>query len=181
MTGSSTAGAPSIDVDRLWQIYDAYRNALLNKKYYGCRLSNLRNWDQGIDIAIAIGTPTGALGSLAMWQSGLGHTLWTIVLALAALLAIIKPFLQLPRGIERLSKLYAGHTNLHQDLRRLVLRIEADKELAPEVWAQFRYSLEREKELGPEDDPKPKVRLVDNCEVEVNKELPMSKFWDPTQ
>lgn len=175
----SSAVPQNVDVDRLWQVYDAYRTALLNSKYYGHRLSSYKKWDKILNIAVAIGTP-GGIGSLAIWQTDVGGPIWLLTAAVISVLAAAKPFLNFTQSVERYSKLYTGHTTLYHDLRRLVLDIEAAKELSPDLLALFHYAQDRERELGPEDDPKPISKLVDRYEKEVKNEVPIASLWIPS-
>lgn len=167
------------DLSRIWQIYDAHRTALLNRKYYGHRLENYRYYERIFQIAAAIVTPGAAIGALAVWQTSVGSFLWFVVATVAGLLAFLRPFLGLSSNVERFSKLYTGHANLYHDLKYLVDEISFTKELTPEIVALFQHAQRRERELGPEDDPKPIAKLIEKYEKEVNKEVPVGNFWLP--
>ena len=51
-------------------LYDHYRDACLNQKYYGHRYVHIERWNKGIEIAIAVGSATTTIGAWPLWQSG---------------------------------------------------------------------------------------------------------------
>jgi len=141
-------------------------------------LSSYKAWNKALEIGLAIITP-GAIGSWAIWQIGLIQPFWTAIAALAALGAVVKPFLQWPEEIERYSKLYAGYNDLYQDLDRLVANIALKGGVTPEMLTVFRSSQARGRTLAILDDPRPKEKLRKECRKEVNKEKPLNNFWKP--
>ena len=129
-------------VAQLNEIYRTLLSALLNRKYYGHRLSTYRSWDKVMEIALAIAAAS-SVGTWAIWQSGYGRSVWAVIAGGAVVLAVVKPFLQLPNEIERYSKLHAGYSDLYYDLDRLVSEIAVQKDVTPEVLTLFRSTQER--------------------------------------
>lgn len=160
-------------------IYNAHRDALLNSKYYGHRLERYRSYEQGVDIAQAILTPS-ALGSWAIWQVGWGQPVWALLAAVAALLAVIKPFLQLTKQIERYTKLYAGYSMLYSDLDDIVVQVEVEQNTNPLIMSSFFAARAHARTLAPEGDPKPKAKLRRQYTEEVNIEKPFENYWRPS-
>src|SRR5216684_5298611 len=85
---------------RLRQIYDAYRSALLNRKYYGCQLDSYRKMNRASDIVLAIATP-GMVGAWAIWHSQTGQLLWGVIASSVSLLAVVKPIFNWSKEIDR--------------------------------------------------------------------------------
>src|SRR4051812_14402793 len=105
----------------LTHIYDAYRTALLNRKYYGHRLEWTRRFSFWSEILIAIGaTSSGGVAGLAIWGSITGQYVWLWISGIATIISVIKPAFQFGKSIENYTKLYAGHTNIYLSLREVV-------------------------------------------------------------
>src|SRR5260370_27215312 len=89
-------------------IYEAYKQTLLEEKYYANRLTFLRNINTLYEIVIAIGTSTAIAGWAAFQQVPLGKTSWAIFSGVVTVLVILKPILQIPKQIEEYTNLYTG-------------------------------------------------------------------------
>ncbi len=61
--------------DSVRAINNTYRTALMNRKYYGYRLSLVKNWNVGLEIVIAVGTSL-AIGAWVIWRSPVGENTW---------------------------------------------------------------------------------------------------------
>jgi methyl-accepting chemotaxis protein len=159
-------------------LYDQYRTASLNRKYYGCRLQAIRGWNNFFEIAIAIGT-SSVVGGWSLWHTGVGSTIWTILGGVTALLAIVKPFLQLSKQVERYTKLFIGYGDAFYDFELLVNEIGRIRRYNDEIDAAFRKTIDRLKQLAADDDPQPNHKLVKDCTGEVNREIPPDRLWWP--
>jgi len=159
--------------------YDGYRNALFNQKYYAHRLLTYRKWNLIFELALAAGT-SGTIGAWAIWKESVGRGAWAILAGVAALIAVAKPIIQLPKSIERYSKLYVGYNDLYHEFERLVSEVNAEKEFTQQTRKSFRLAVERYQRLALEDDPKPVERLRQRLYDEVNREIPPSKLWMPS-
>ncbi len=162
----------------LHYLYDAYRTALLNRKYYADRLVTRQRWNLALEVILAVGT-SGTIGGWAIWKQGVGPGVWAAVAGFVALIAILKPLLQLSKAIERYSKLFIGYTELHNELQRVVLEVQTCKTLTDEMWRCFQSALTRHSKLALEDDARPAERLRRRCYDEVNREIPPSELWMP--
>src|SRR4051794_17444077 len=98
----------------LSHIYDAYRTALLNRKYYGLRLSSVRKLNFWSEVLIAIGaTSSGGVAGLAVWGTITGQYVWLWISGIATVISVVKPACQFGKSIENYTKLYAGYTNIY--------------------------------------------------------------------
>ena len=165
---------------RLIDLYDKYRTAMLNRKYYGIRLSNFQKTNLWIEISIAIGT-SSALGSWAIWKDGYGVFAWAIIAGFSAVLAVIKPLLQLSKQIERYSKLFAGHSDVLFDFETLIDKVRRIENFTEDMEQTYERALERLRILAPQDDPKPSLKLLKYCYQEVNRQIPPEHLWMPTE
>jgi hypothetical protein len=159
-------------------LYDQFRTVYLNRKYYGYRLQRIQSLDKGLEISIAIGT-SSAIAGWSLWNLKVGSTIWTIYGGLIALLAIIKPFLQLSKQIERYTKLFIGYGDMYFDLELLVNEVGRTRQYSREMDISYRKTIERLKQFSADDDPQPARRLITKFMKEVNNEKPASGFWWP--
>src|SRR5579864_6806115 len=82
----------------LKRVYDAYRTSLLNVKYYGYRLKWANRVNLIAEITIAVSTASGVSG-LAIFKTGSGVIIWSIIAGSAAILTAIKPIFPFSRNI----------------------------------------------------------------------------------
>lgn len=159
-------------------VYNSYRTVLMNRKYYGYRLARVKFTSTVFDIALAVGT-SAAIGSWALWETPLGKGVWLVMSSTATLIALVKPFLNLPARIERFTRLFAGHGVAYYDLGAIVHEITRLQHYTEEVNLKYLAVLERAKALSPEDDPSPNRRLLNRCYAEVIQQIPTSGLWWP--
>ncbi|HEX9407859.1 MAG TPA: hypothetical protein VF975_11120 [Thermoanaerobaculia bacterium] len=169
-----------VNAGRLTQIYDAYRSALLNKKYYACQLDFYRKLNRSVEIILAIATPS-TVGGWAIWHTQTGQTIWAVIAAIVALVAALKPVFDWPKDIDRYSRLHAEHTVQFYTLKQLVEDIEMHKTITPEMEKRFLDARDRHAQLSKDDDVKPSKRVARRCEREVKAEIPSDRLWIPNK
>lgn len=167
-------------VETLWQVYDLYRSALLNKLYYAERLAQTRKDNKLLEIIVAIGTSTTSIGGWAVWRTHTGQYAWAIFAGIAALISVVKPFIALPAEIERYTKLYIGHTDLYYDLQSLVNEVSRRNIFTDEMSKTLHMATERYKNLATSDDPRPNEKLRCKFALEVRKQIPTKSLWRPS-
>ncbi|MBO0950882.1 hypothetical protein [Fibrella forsythiae] len=164
--------------EQLRNLYSDYRDALNNKKYYGCRLVQFRQWSMALDLILAIGT-SSAVGGWLIWRDSVGQYVWTGLTGVAAVIAVLKPILKLSDQIERYSKLYAGHSTVFYDLDRVIKMVREHKAFNTEMVTIRNNAIDRRKELDPIDDPNPSKSLETKCFQEVNVQISTNMLWFP--
>lgn len=169
-----------VNAGRLTQIYDAYRSALLNRKYYGCQLDFYRKLNRTVEIALAITTPS-TIGGWAIWHGQTGQTIWAVIAAILALIVALKPVFDWPKEIDRYSRLHAEHTVQYYMFKQLVEDIAMEKRITPEMEKRFLDARDRHAQLSKDDDVKPSRRLASRCEREVLQEIPSDRLWVPKE
>jgi len=170
-------GGPLYDCVR--NVNNTYRTALLNRKYYGYRLSVVKKRNTALEIVIAVGT-SSAVGAWAIWQStAVGANAWAVLTCLAALFAVVKPILNLSKDVERYSKLFVGHGDVYYDLQAITMELARVRGYTDKIRETFESVLKRIKQLGIEDDPKPNEKLHRRCFEEVKTEIPVNSLWWP--
>lgn len=182
---SGAEAAPSDVRERtriqLKYIYDAYRNAALNRAYYGERLMRFQKYNSWIEIAIALGaTGSGGVAGLAIWGTITGAYAWLLISGVATVLGVVKPVLQWGKVIENYSKLYTGHTNIYLELKALVEDIDVNRNVSEKLKEKYSSSRQLLKELGALDDPKPDNALIKELQQRINREIPPEALWMPS-
>ncbi len=166
----------------LEELYDLLRTARLNAKYYGELVSNLQRWNLGVDIAIAIGT-SSTLAGVAIFKTDSGRVALSIVAAVAVLLSIVKPILNLSKRVERASKLWGGYNTLFNTLRRAAVRIATTGCVDDDCRQIIKDAQDRMDALSGDDDPRPNPKVLQRIQAEVNLEIPAESLcWsvDPS-
>jgi hypothetical protein len=160
-------------------MYNTYRTAAMNEKYYANRLSHLTNWNRYYEIALAIGTST-AIASWAVWEANsTAKTVRAIFSGLITLLAIIKPFLKLPEQIEKYSTLHTGYRALYLNLDSIVSTIRRRNGVTSEVQKLFDAAQEQYRSLALNDAVNINQKVLEQCQRLVNREIPVESLWYP--
>lgn len=173
-------GSPSSErlQSRLTDLYNEYGDAFINRLYYGDRLAKVKRWNLALEAAIAIGT-SSAVGAWAIWRQDGGEAAWAVLAGIATVLAILKPILQLPKQIERYSRLFSGHGAACEDLESLVKTVRTARSYPKQVDDRRREIHERVKKLAEDDDPVFNRKLIAKVSREVLRDRPRSYFWWP--
>jgi hypothetical protein len=166
---------------RLEYIYDAYRNELLNRKYFAAMLSRYRHLNTSTEILVAIGggSATAGIASMAIFETLPGKYVWLLVSAAATVLSVIKPVLKIGDKIENYTKLYAGHSTVYFDLKDIVEEISVLKSFTPDLKRKYDSSKRLVKELGAKEDFSRNDQLARKLQQEVNEEIRPDMLWIP--
>ncbi|MBR0798602.1 hypothetical protein JQ615_24745 [Bradyrhizobium jicamae] len=160
-------------------IYDSYRTALFNRKYYASRLSQYSNYNFWLEVTVAAGATGGGIASFAIWKSAPGQYAWLAISGLATVLGVMKPFLKFGEKIERYSKLFAGHGGAFWQLKSIVESIEVQQAVPPKIIEQYEVIKKKLEDLDAADDPQPDPTTLVRLQAEVNKEIPAQQLWMP--
>lgn len=166
--------------NRLIQIYDEYRTALLNGKYYARRLALYRNLDLWSEIVAALGT-SSAIGSWALWKTTFGANGWTLLAGAAVIVSLLKPILQFGKSREKYAKLFSGYNSLGLGFRFLIAEVKIKKAVDESQLQTVHQFFDQLRELAKDDDPHPPTRLLHRLVDEVNQEVPPSSLWMPAR
>jgi hypothetical protein len=166
-------------IGQLKNIHREFRTALLNKKYYACRLHWYRTVNRYFEILIAVGTTGTGVAGFAIWKSGAGIVAWGIISGASIVLSTLKPIIDLPKQIERYSKLSGAYSKIFESFR--VMEQEFDEGgLTAEHIEKFKQLRNQLVDLATDDDQKVDVSLVKRLEDEVNREIPVTSLWMPS-
>lgn len=164
----------------VWDVYDLLRTARLNQLYYGRRLLTLERRNFWAEITIACTSSTSAIAGFAFWKTTSGQPFWQFFLAVAALLAIAKPFLNYAKKIKSYEELLIAYRLIAHDLRDLRLDISQARDYQKVHQARFKSIKDRLRNFIDKSPERVEIaRIKKICEQQVLSELPNHQFYIP--
>lgn len=163
----------------VWDLYDAYRNARFNVRYYSELLHRTRLRSSGIDIALAITAPSSALAGLVKQKL---PDAWVYLSAITAVLALIKPIIRLNDRMRILNECVTGYRILEHELECIVLTVSQEGRYDKKCKDRLIHAFGMKGKLLPKE-PNEKIdeRLRRKCFDLINQELPCDKFSIPQE
>jgi hypothetical protein len=183
-------GRPDLEAlrDTLISIYDEYRDALLNRSYYGYRVNRYTLYIKLFDILIAVGTSGSGIAGLALWKQEYGQIIWGFISGLSIILAVIKPILDFPSKLKDYSELYTEYSIVYRKFRSIVEDVAASERayellhgrLTPTTAAAVKEIRSKLVDLAPLGERGPaKTSLILKLQDDVNSAIPPSSLWVP--
>lgn len=168
------------DAAQLTEIYTLLNRSAMNKEYYGAVLHRTQRLNDTLEILIAIGATSSGISGFTIFSiEPYGRIIWGSIAGLSALFAIAKPIIQLNKRIERLTRLYVGHSDNYAQLLIVVSRIRRRGEVTADLVSQFETAEARFTDLSKDDDPSPNLKLLRRCEQMVRDRHPAASAWYP--
>jgi len=166
----------------VWTVYDRLRTARLNVKYYSRRLETIERTNFCIELVLLASAPTSAVAGLWFWEEPFGKIVWQYLGVVAALAALLKPLLSLPRKIKEFESVLAGYRMLEYDLMEIKVLVEQKKKYDAGMQSELKKALQREKTLvGKTPETRERVKIKQLCEAEVLQEFPKETFFVPEE
>lgn len=78
----------SVSDAELVVLYDLYRTAWMNEKYFRYRLQYYRRLNHVGEVILAL-TASGTVGGWAIWTSGWGTLIWKVLGCISTVLAVL--------------------------------------------------------------------------------------------
>lgn len=164
----------------VWGVYDLYRTARLNVKYYTCKLSRVEHANFLMDVILLITAPSSAIAGLWFWETPLGQGIWKYLGVVSAFIAVLKPSLALTKKIKKYEEVLSGYKALEHDLHEIKELVAQKLKYAQEMQNDFKKALKRKGVLvNKEPGEKVDKKLLACCQREVDTELPADKFFVP--
>ena len=164
----------------VWGVYDLYRTARLNVKYYTCKLSTTESLNFYMDIILLATAPSSAIAGLWFWENPLGHTVWQYLGIVTAIVAILKPSLGLTKKMKKYEEVLSGYKALEHDLHEIKELVAQKRAYDKALQDDFKKALKRKGVLvNKEPGEKVDKKLVSFCQREVDTELPAENFYIP--
>jgi hypothetical protein len=166
----------------VWAVYDRLRSARLSVKYYGCQLHDVERLNFWLDLIMLASAPTSAIAGLAFWQFEIGQIVWQSMGVVAAVAAVVKPLLAIPKRIKEYESILVGYRVLEYDLMELKTNIEQKGKYDIALQNELRKVLQREKTLiAKTPESKENANVKRRCQAEVLRELPTESFFIPRE
>ena len=166
----------------VWDVYDEFRTARLNVRYYETRLKRHKALNTWMDILIAISASSNVAGLLWLQDYFIGMWTFQILAAITAILAVVKPFLKLPDKIRLITQVLTGYKILDNDLQMLSIFIRQNQQYDDDLKQKFSEALQRRTSLAQKEGSLGlNKKLRRQCQEDVKKELPADHFFVPTK
>lgn len=166
----------------IWEVYDLFRTSRFNVKYWSEKLVRLRRQNFCIEYGLMATAPGSALAGLVFWSTTSGKVVWTILTSVTALLAIAKPLLKLSDRLTQLQKVVTHYRLVDCQLEALTNDIRREGRYSGDLVAVFKSLQAQVSEISkyePFDSVDEKLRW--SLYEEVNNELPMTSFQEPSK
>jgi hypothetical protein len=165
---------------RFDNVYDLYRDCMLNELYYGHRLKLFGRIALWLEIIIVIGSGTSGVSGWIIWTKyPASAALWGIIAGAATLFAAIKPVLQTDAKIKRYSALFSGYRQLALSMKMVVEGINEAGGIPNELSKEIDRIRARYRTLSVDDDPRPDASFVESLQGEINRRVSPSTFFYP--
>jgi len=166
----------------VWAVYDKLRTARLNVKYYSRRLQSIEHINCWIEFVLLASAPSSAVAGLWFWDQPLGKIAWQYFGVVAAIAALTKPLLTLPKQIKEFESVLSGYRVLEYDLMEIKVLVEQKQRYDAQLQTEFKKAMQREKTLvGKTPETREKLKIKSLCEAEVLQELPRESFFVPEE
>ncbi|MCD4675510.1 MAG: hypothetical protein K8S18_05870 [Desulfobacula sp.] len=165
----------------VWDIYDEYRTARLNVKINEYQLAIFKRYNFWIEFILAL-TASSSVASFWFWQSATGQIAWKFFSILTAILAVLKPMLNLSGKIQKYSEILTDFKSLEHDFHKLTILINQQQRYDVEFKDQFYYLLDQKRFINQktnEETIKKSKKL--EFENQVIDELPANIFYIPEE
>ncbi len=165
----------------VWDIYDEYRTARLNVKINEYQLAWYKRWNFWIEFTLAL-VASSSVASFWFWVSDTGQVVWKFLMMVTAILAVLKPILNLSGKIQKYSEILSDFKSLEHDFHKLTILINQQKKYAPEVKDEFFDLLMQKKFITQKTDEKSIDKSKkQEFEKQVMDELPAKSFYIPEE
>lgn len=165
----------------VWDVYDEFRTARLNVRYYELRLKTLSRFNSFTEWILAISASSSVAG-LWFWENEIGGYAWKLIGAFTALLAVARPTLNLTNKIKMTSEMLSAHKELDHDFNKLKRKISTHNKYDELLKEVFEELLEKKGDIIKRyTDGDINDKLIIKCEQRVNEELPADDFYIPKE
>jgi hypothetical protein len=167
--------------NRLLELYDLYRDSMLNQKYYGIRLHQITRLNLFVEISIAVTATSSGIAGWKLWEQDAYREIWAVIAGATTILAVMRPILSLSKIAERYERLFAGYQRLFLSLKALAAKVQDQQTMTLDDLRELRELRAQIAELTEKDDPRPSPRLLSRLRSEVNETIPPHSLWLPCE
>jgi hypothetical protein len=164
----------------IWDVYDQLRTVRLNEKYYGVRLQKYERINFWSEIIVALASSSSAIAGFAFWSTTTGSEVWKGLLVVSALIATLKPLINLTKKIKAYEELLSGYCLIYHDLKDLKIDINQTQSYTAVHQATFKKIIEKQRVLADKSPERTeKIKVKNACQNEVLLEFPINSLYIP--
>ena len=166
------------------RVYNEFRDCELSKEYYGAQTTRVRRRLRSIDVFLAVFAGSSGVLGFAVWDYTVfgvqvGQVALGVLIGVAVVLAIVKPYLKWDDQLERQSAMqgiYASLSHAHKDNVQRVKEVQDVDAISERIYEVLRAlrGMHIQREDAPKDDG-----LTDALQEKVNKRYPKDFFYYP--
>lgn len=126
--------------------------------------------------------PSSAIAGFVFWSTTYGKTAWSILITITAALAVAKPLLKLSDGLDKLQKVVTQYKSVEYQIEALGNDIRREDEYSYTMVNTYKNLADQIREIS-DDEPIESTDqdLRKSCYEEVNEELPLTYFYEPSK
>jgi hypothetical protein len=162
--------------DELNRLFQLYRLANLNARYYGRRAESFEFWSRLAAVVVALfsaGALALILGVDEKWAKNTAATL----AGLSAIITGVTPFLGWSEKIRDLRSLRFAYSQLFGQIEFIITEIKRAGSVSPEHIGFARMVHESYTRIEALDELDPKQKLIDEEDAKVRKAFPDNYLW----
>lgn len=165
----------------IWDVYDEFRTARLNVRYYEMQVSSLRRRNLLIELVLGLSVSSGVAG-LWLWETAVGGIIWKILVSVAAFLVVIKPLVRFSDQVQKKSNILMSWRLLDDGLRQFTISLKESGKYDNGIRNRF-HALMENKSTIVKNEPTERMdeKLRTKCFHQVNQELPVDIFFIPEE
>jgi hypothetical protein len=171
-------------MERTLEVHQDYRVVRLNVLYYADIMAREKRWKSAWEISLSVLTLVTFVDvCFLVWlPSVLAIQVVGVAAALlAAVLALITPFLPIFKDLERHARLYFEYNSMLYAFRELEADMAAADDFTPEMLKEFLRIKDWITNLSEHDDPTSDSRKIELLYDQVNREIPPESLWMPME
>jgi hypothetical protein len=162
--------------EELNRLFNLYRIANLNTRYYGCRAEKFEMRSKSANLAVALLSAV-ALGILLGVDADWVKPTAAILSGLAAIVVSVTPIFGWAEKIRELRSLRFAYSQLFGQIEFAITEIKRAGILLPEHIGLARMSHEAFMRIEASDEMEPDQNLIDKEDAKVRKAFPEDYLW----
>lgn len=166
----------------VWEVYDFHRTCRLSKKYWSTKFIRLRRVNFWLEYSLLATAPSSAIAGLVFWSTTYGKIAWSILATITAALAVAKPILKFSEKLEKLKEIVTQYRSVEFQLGALGNDIRRQDEYSSAMVNTYKNLVNQVHDITNQE-PIERIDkdLQNSCYNEVNQELPITFFHEPTK
>jgi hypothetical protein len=147
--------------------------------YFGHKLHDIRRINFAMEVVVAATASGSAIAGWAFWTTLIGGYVWGGLGVITAVIAVIKPFLNLGATIESYSKLMTEYRAVAGSLENVIFNIQQRGFIADEDRKLYGGLRERRQKADTQMPETLDEKQTASCQARVLKDRPADRLWAP--